>query len=415
MYTSWLMLKDLIFNGKVHWFLLFFIFIFVRWFVVYINSVRYKPYTNELSKKLFASVIVPVVDEPLDLFENVITRMIRQKPDEIIIVVNGPKNTPLMKLSHKLRRESDCTIKVRYTPIGSKRNAIKVAMKNVDKKSDISVLVDSDTIWTKDTLAELLKPFEYNDIGGVTTRQKILKPNRNLIVMFANLLEEIRAEGTMKAMSFRNKVGCLPGRTIAFRTEILQKCLHDFMNEEFLGIHKEISDDRCLTNLTLKMGYKTVMQDTSVVYTDAPEKLRQFIKQQLRWSEGSQYNNVMMTPWMAKNNKLCNFIYWSDMLLPFLLLSVFVNWGVCQYLIYNYYNIHAIVYQEPLWMLIILIFGGSALSLGVRNVKVLSNLPWYYTLLLPFIVLFLTFVMMPIRLIGLSRIAKITGWGTRNV
>lgn len=76
------------------------------------------------------------------------------------------------------------------------------------------------------------------------------------MTMFANLLEEIRAEGTMKAMSVTGKVGCLPGRTIAFRTEILRECIHEFMNETFMGFHKEVSDDRSLTNLTLKKAIK---------------------------------------------------------------------------------------------------------------------------------------------------------------
>ncbi|MDS2842866.1 glycosyltransferase, partial [Streptococcus pneumoniae] len=74
---------------------------------------------------------------------------------------------------------------------------------------------------------------------------------------------------------------------MAFRTEILRECIHEFMNETFMGFHKEVSDDRSLTNLTLKKGYKTVMQDTSVVYTDAPTSWKKFIRQQLRWAEGS--------------------------------------------------------------------------------------------------------------------------------
>lgn len=113
-------------------------------------------------------------------------------------------------------------------------------MEHINPNSDITVLVDSDTVWTEDTLSELLKPFACDQkIGGVTTRQKILDPDRKLVTMFANLLEEIRAEGTMKAMSVTGKVGCLPGRTIAFRTQILIDVMYDFMNETFMGFHKK--------------------------------------------------------------------------------------------------------------------------------------------------------------------------------
>ena len=33
------------------------------------------------------------------------------------------------------------------------------AMEHINPNSDITVLVDSDTVWTEDTLSELLKPF----------------------------------------------------------------------------------------------------------------------------------------------------------------------------------------------------------------------------------------------------------------
>jgi hyaluronan synthase len=108
-------------------------------------------------------------------------------------------------------------------------------------------------------------------------------------------LEEIRFHGSLKAMSVNGKVGCLPGRTIAFRKSIIADNMDEFMNEKFLGFHKEVSDDRSLTNVTLKQGYKTVLQSTAVVSTAAPESWKKYLRQQLRWSEGSQYNNIKMS------------------------------------------------------------------------------------------------------------------------
>lgn len=205
----------------------------------------------------------------------------------------------------------------------------------------------------------------------------------------------------MKAMSVTGKVGCLPGRTIAFRTSILHKVMPEFMTEEFMGIHKEVSDDRSLTNLTLKMGYKTVMQDSSIVYTDAPVKWKKFIRQQLRWAEGSQYNNLRMSKWMFKKAKLMFFIYWTDMLMPVLLISIYANIGLC-YLFKSFgVQIETISYTEALWLTILLIIVGAILSFGSRNIKVLSQLPFYYVLLLPVFIVVLTIVMVPVRIIGL--------------
>ena len=244
MYTYIMMLIDCFENHTFHWYVFFITFILIRWIVVSFFSLRYKPYYCE-NVDLFTSVIIPVVDEPLDLFNDVLIRIADQNPNEIIIVVNGPENPRLVNACKDLRRHLKKTgnyenmeLKVIYTPIPGKRNAVKTGLRNSSHESDIVVLVDSDTLWVKNTLKNLLMPFALDEkIGGGTTRQKILEPGRNTITMIAALLEEIRAEGTMKAMSVTGKVGCLPGRTIAFRTDIMRKAMNEFMSETFMGLH----------------------------------------------------------------------------------------------------------------------------------------------------------------------------------
>ena len=214
MYTFFLMVEDYIKTHNLHLFMFFFAFIFIRWGIVFFHAIRYKPYDYEDKEiNYFTSVLLPVVDEPLDLFYSVLMKIARQNPSEIIVVINGPKNEGLENLCVDFNRNLPiCFTPVQhyYTPVAGKRNGIRVAMEHINPNSDITVLVDSDTVWTEDTLSELLKPFACDQkIGGVTTRQKILDPDRKLVTMFANLLEEIRAEGTMKAMSVTGKVGVL--------------------------------------------------------------------------------------------------------------------------------------------------------------------------------------------------------------
>ena len=91
-------------------------------------------------------------------------------------------------------------------------------------------------------------------VGGVTTRQRILEPERSWITRWADWLENTRALYSMPAQSALGQVGCLPGRTIAFRRRILMQVMDKFMTEKFLGVFLEVSDDRTLTNLTLKAG-----------------------------------------------------------------------------------------------------------------------------------------------------------------
>ncbi len=160
------MVEDYIKTHNLHLFMFFFAFIFIRWGIVFFHA---------------------------DLFYSVLMKIARQNPSEIIVVINGPKNEGLENLCVDFNRNLPIgftPVQHYYTPVAGKRNGIRVAMEHINPNSDITVLVDSDTVWTEDTLSELLKPFACDQkIGGVTTRQKILDPDRKLVTMFANLLE----------------------------------------------------------------------------------------------------------------------------------------------------------------------------------------------------------------------------------
>ena len=419
MFTFFQTLYDLFSNGNFHWFVLFYFVIIIRWLVVSCFAAGYKPYTCS-SGKFFTTVIIPVVDEPVSLFRNVLQRILSQQPDEIIIVINGPENPELLSVAEAVGLEARKSgkrtdLKTYYTPVAGKRNAVRIGVENASLQSDVTLLVDSDVLWTENVLKNILMPFAEDPlVGGVTTRQKILDPKRNFITRIAAILEDIRAEGTMRAMSSNGKVGCLPGRTIAFRTSILRDSMDEFMTEKFMGIHKEVSDDRSLTNITLRRGFKTVMQDTALVYTDCPTETRRYFRQQLRWAEGSQYNNIRMMPWMLRNARLMLFIYLTDMLMPFLLISTYTNWFLGFVARASGYDFETLPFSVNIFLLCVLIYVGSAISFTVRNIRLLRIVRLRNILFFPFLILFLSVFMLPIRMTGLAKCADSLSWGTRK-
>ncbi|TPX04892.1 glycosyltransferase, partial [Schumannella luteola] len=302
-----------------------------------------------------------------------------------------------------------------HTPIPGKRNAVKIGTEL--SRGEITVLVDSDTVWTEATLAELVKPFADPTVGGVTTRQRILEPTRSWITRWADWLENSRALYSMPAQSVLGQVGCLPGRTIAFRRSILTRVMHDFMTQRFLGVFLEVSDDRTLTNLTLKAGYRTVYQYTSLVYTDAPLQVKKLFKQQLRWARGSQYNTLRMLPWMLGHAPVLALFFVMDILLPFLLWGVIAGWTY-RALTGQGYNFYAGFLEEyglqsGVVFVLALMVASSVLSMAIRQLRHLSEKPSDF-LRLPVFIIVSTFFLMPIRLLGFFRMAHASGWGTRT-
>ncbi|GAA4257508.1 hyaluronan synthase HasA [Dactylosporangium darangshiense] len=393
-------------SGQVFPFAVFMLWVWILWLLRVTLAAQYRPY--QAAHHVSTSVVVPVVDEPEDLFREVLTRIREQHPDEVIVVINGPRNEILEKIC------ADLDVRWVWTEIPGKRNAVRVGVGM--SSSDVIVLVDSDTMWTGGTLRELIKPFRDPKVGGVTTRQRIIDPTRTVLTRWADWLENVRNEYSMPAMSVLGTVGCLPGRTIAFRREILVRYMERFLSERFLGVFLEVSDDRTLTNYTLQAGYRTVYQSTSLVFTDAPTKLGKLAKQQYRWARGSQYNTLRMLPWMLRKAPVLAVMYLSDILVPFILAGCFINWGVAIATGRKAELYGALMLPDVSWQRISIILGLTAL-MTLASLALRFGRHFAYRAndiaFLPIFMIINTVVLMPVRVLGFFRMAHNAGWGTR--
>src|ERR1700729_3359665 len=75
---------------------LFRIFVLVTWLLWILKVVlsrRYRPWTEPYETT--TSVVIPVVDEPIELFRDVLRRIIAQGPSQIVVVINGKQNPVL--------------------------------------------------------------------------------------------------------------------------------------------------------------------------------------------------------------------------------------------------------------------------------------------------------------------------------
>lgn len=395
-------------QNEYYLFAIFSAVVWALWLLKVGLSRHYRPWTTPHTTS--TSVVVPVVDEPEDLFRDVLDRICEQRPDEVIVVINGAANPTLERVCD----EHAPLVRWVHTETPGKRNAVRIG--TVLSEGEITVLVDSDTVWTPGTLSELVKPFADASVGGVTTRQRILDPARSWITRWADWLENTRSLYSMPAQSALGQVGCLPGRTIAFRRELLERVMDRFMTERFMGVFLEISDDRTLTNLALKEGYRTVYQHTSLVYTDAPLEVRKLYKQQLRWARGSQYNTLRMLPWMLGHAPVLAVFFLTDIVLPFLLVGTIAGWayraasgtGV------NFYQAMLATYGRDVgWAAVItLMVVSSVLSMAIRQIRHLQEVPTDFWRLPVFIIVSTAFLM-PVRLLGFFRMGHVAGWGTR--
>jgi cellulose synthase/poly-beta-1,6-N-acetylglucosamine synthase-like glycosyltransferase len=164
-------------------------------------------------------------------------------------------------------------------------------------------LVDSDTIWGHNIRDNLLAPFQYAMIGGVTTLQHPIERN-SIWQKMTDVFWDMRNYYDLPSQTAMAKaLTCLSGRTSLYRRQIILPKLNEFLNEILFGRKKESGEDKCLTRLVQKDGWKTYYQSNAVVFSSAALDFKTFWNQRIRWSRNSHNSDIisLWDGWAWKN------------------------------------------------------------------------------------------------------------------
>lgn len=379
--------------------LVFFCFVWILWLCKYLLAAWCFPARDPegATAHLRTTVIAPVFDEPEDVFRTVLRSVRDNQPAELIVVVDGG-DPRLVELS---RRFADRVLAI---PKSGKREAIARGFAESDPRSDVIVVLDSDTVWEPGLLRRLLRPFADPRVGGVTPKQSIFDRHGNSVRRVADWIEDLRYSLTVPAQSALGQIGCLAGRTIAYRRAAFAQAVEELVNQRVLGVEMSVGDDRVLTNVLLRNGWRTVYQPNARVVTDAPNRWRAFLRQQLRWGRSSQRETLLSLPWLWRRpfTLLC---FVSDIAIPLAL------YGLICLAIANV--LHGTGRAAPLLLALVTAYVGMLVSLGIRQIPHFRRYP-SDIVLFPIFVLALTFVMAPVRIAALATMFH-NGWGTRGV
>jgi hyaluronan synthase len=377
-------------------FMAFFVYVWVVWALKALAARRYRPFTGDPGP-LAVSVLVPVYREPPEVLRRVLASVRAEEPQELIAIVDG--GDPAMAAL-----AAEHCDRVLRLPKAGKRAAIAAGLAASDPAVDVVVVVDSDTVWMPGALAELLRPFADPRVGGVTPRQAIFDVGNHPVRRLADWIEDLRYLLTVPAQSVFGQVGCLAGRTIAYRRAAFVPAVEALVRQTVLGLPQHIGDDRVLTNELLRRGWRTVYQSTALVLTDAPPNRRTFWRQQLRWGRSSQRETLLSLPWLWRR-PVAFATFATDIATPFALYAV-VALGVAHAL-----NPAGASPGAPLPAELALGYAGMLASIGVRQLPHLRRRP-RDALRLPLFVLQLSCVMVPVRLLAFATMLH-QSWSTR--
>ena len=377
-------------------FMAFFVYVWALWAFKALSARRYRPWTGDPGP-LRVSVLVPVFREPEAVFRRSLASVRGEEPAELIAIVDGGD------LAVAAVASDYCDRVLRIAKAG-KRAAIAEGLAATDPSTDVVVVLDSDTVWEPGSLREMLRPFADPRVGGVTPRQAIFDVGSDPVRRLADWIEDLRYLLTVPAQSVYGQVGCLAGRTIAYRRAAFEPAVTALVRQTVWGVPQHVGDDRVLTNELLRSGWRTVYQSTARVETDAPSDWPTFWRQQLRWGRSSQRETLLSLRWLWRR-PVAFLTFAADIATPFALYAI-VALGIA----------HALGDGTghtglPVGLEVVLGYLGMIVSIGVRQIPHLRRRP-RDVLRLPLFVLQLTFVMAPIRLLAFATMLH-QSWSTR--
>lgn len=167
-------------------------------------------------------------------------------------------------------------------------------------QTSIIVFADDDVIWPSRLLPWILAPFEDVSMGGVVTCQRLVRARwqgtKQWIFQFLGALYLERRNFDCAACTYLDGgLPCLSGRTVAYRTKILQNPAfeYEFNYEEWRNCLLNADDDNFLTRWMLSHQWKTYIQyhKECEVQTTLECSWR-FLAQCLRWSRSNWRSNI---------------------------------------------------------------------------------------------------------------------------
>ncbi|WDF58985.1 glycosyltransferase [Flavobacterium sp. KACC 22758] len=237
------------------------------------------------------SIIVPAYNEEINAVKTIENLLGQDYPEfDIVFVDDGSKDKTFAMISEAFA--DNPKVKVNTKPNGGKASALNYGIKLT--KSDYVVCIDADTQLKTDAISQLMKGFRIQlkdnaEVGAIAGNVKV--GNENTMLTKWQSIEYTTAQNfDRRAFDLINGITVVPGAIGAFKKEAIEKA-GGFTTDT-------LAEDCDLTIRILRKDYRIINCIEAVAITEAPESLKEFMKQRFRWSYG-----IMQAFW--KNRDAC--------------------------------------------------------------------------------------------------------------
>jgi hyaluronan synthase/N-acetylglucosaminyltransferase len=180
-------------------------------------------------------------------------------------------------------------------------NGMNVGFK--ESTGEFLITMDSDSIIVNgDSIYELIHPFKDPKVGAVSGNIQVLNKDKSLMTKIQWARYWLAFNVEKASQSPYHGVTCCSGPFSAYRKEYVMEYLDEWINQCFLGSPCTYGDDRGLTTLMLRAGYKVRFSKYALCVTNVPETLKVFTRQQIRWKKSFVRENYYLVKFLNKLN-----------------------------------------------------------------------------------------------------------------
>ena len=182
---------------------------------------------------------------------------------------------------------------------------------------EILVYLDSDSFLERDALLHVVQGFADPAVAAVCAHGFVANSWTNWLTRMQTVQYFVAFRILKAAESVFGCVTCCSGCCAAYRRSVVLSVLDPWLNQTFLGQPATFGDDRSLTNRMLR-HHRVIYDSTAHVSTIVPDRLRVFLRQQLRWKKSWLRETLLAARFMWRKPPVMALSFFAGFFFPVL-------------------------------------------------------------------------------------------------
>ena len=268
-------------------------------------------------------------------------------PVSVILADNGSTDSTC-DVAGQTAVDLGVSLRIIHEPKPGKSNALNTALLHVE--TTYVVTVDADTVLHPESLRRLVSRMESAAPDTAAVAGTVLVRNSRV-----NLLTRIQEWDYYLGIAAVKRMQGLYQATL-----VAQGAFSLYLTEQVRrvgGWPDAIGEDIVLTWRLMENGDRVLFEPTAVAFTDAPVKVRHFLRQRARWARGMLEGIATVPPW-HQSRRLTRFVAGIDLLIPLLDVGYALIWLPGLVLFFLGYPLVVSVWTLAVLPITVLVYGG---------------------------------------------------------